>query len=65
VQDEATIGRTPLEAMRAGVRPKAGSRETPQPFSMRPRPSDRRADEDRERRHRERTIASWLRSLSR
>jgi hypothetical protein len=32
---------------------------------MRPRPSDRRADEDRERRHRERTIASWLRSLSR
>ena len=32
---------------------------------QRPRPSARRTDEDRERRARERTIAAWLRSLSR
>ena len=30
-----------------------------------PTPSERRAAEERERRHRERAIASWLRSLVR
>jgi hypothetical protein len=30
-----------------------------------PRPSAMRMQEERERRHRERTIAAWLRSLSR
>ena len=29
------------------------------------RPSERRSGEDRERRHRERAIAAWLRSLER
>ena len=38
----------------------------PSSWSQRsPRPSERRSDEDRERRARERTIAAWLRSLSR
>jgi hypothetical protein len=32
---------------------------------QRPAPSVRRSDEERERRHRERAIAAWLRSLSR
>ena len=65
MQDEVTVGRTPFESMRAGIRrakqePPPG--ETPSPFS---RLSERRTDEERERRHRERAIASWLRSLSR
>ena len=38
----------------------------PKAFTQqRPRPSALRTDEERERRHRERTISTWLRSLSR
>jgi hypothetical protein len=39
---------------------------TPPSWSrQRPAPSVRRSDEERERRHRERAIAAWLRSLNR
>jgi hypothetical protein len=45
-----------------------GVGKSPPPPAFMPqqaRPSSRRSDEERERRHRERAIASWLRSLSR
>lgn len=57
-QADATVIRRPV--VTGPVAPASGSAAT-----ARQRPSFRRSQEARERRHREREIASWLRSLSR
>ena len=62
-QTEGSTGRT----MRVAGVGKSMQAMTASPSfaSRRTAPSVRRSDEERERRHRERTIAAWLRSLNR
>jgi hypothetical protein len=62
-ETERTTGRT-LRLTGVGTAVPPGV-TAPSWSQQRPRPSARRSDEERERRHRERTIAAWLRSLNR
>jgi hypothetical protein len=66
VRQQASEGTTGRTLRIGGVGQTVPHASAPASWSQqRPRPSARRFDEERERRHRERTIAAWLRSLSR